>query len=291
MKRSTFLITGATGNTGSPLIRQLLNRGKVQHRILAGVRHPMEAREILPAPDVEIVRFDFAEPASFAILEEADRLFLLRPPALADVSRYFAPLIDAAAHSGIEQVVFLSVQGADRQSWIPHHKIEELILKSGLPYTFLRPSYFMQNFTTTLRKDIREQDRIFLPAGKAPFNLVDTRDIARLAAEALLHPADYRNIAIDVTGPENLTFAEMAEILSEELERPIRYESPNPLYFMWRTWKERAALPRAFIMTLLHYLPRWEEAPHKNNKIWRKMNLSPTSFRQFVREHRERWLP
>lgn len=290
MERYSILITGATGNTGAPLIRQLLSRGTGSSRILAGVRHPLQAREALPAPDVEIVPFDFAKPDSFSILEETERLFLLRPPALADVSRYFAPLIDAAVRAGIEHVVFLSVQGADRQSWVPHHKIEKLIGESGLPHTFLRPSYFMQNFTTTLREDIRDRDRIFLPAGEALFNPVDARDIARVAAEALLHPAKYRNEAVDVTGPENLTFAQMADILSEELGRPIRYESPNPLYFLWRTWKE-AALPKAFIMTLLHYLPRWEEAPRKNEKLWRKLEVSPNSFRQFVREHREEWLP
>jgi len=79
---------------------------------------------------------------------------LLRPPQISDVKKYFAPLVETAKKSSIKHIVFLSVQGVDNSKIIPHHKIEKSIVDSKIIYTFLRPAYFMQNFTTTLRNDL-----------------------------------------------------------------------------------------------------------------------------------------
>ncbi|MDP5140566.1 MAG: NmrA family NAD(P)-binding protein, partial [Spirosomaceae bacterium] len=90
-------------------------------------------------------------------------------------------------------------QGAEDNSVIPHHKIERLIIDSGISYTFLRPAYFMQNFTTTLRKELVENNRIFLPAGEAKFTLVDVQDVGKVAAETLLSSDKHVNIGYDLT--------------------------------------------------------------------------------------------
>ena len=79
---------------------------------------------------------------------------MLRPPQISDVKKYFAPLVETAKKSSIKHIVFLSVQGVDNSKIIPHHKIEKSIVDSKIIYTFLRPAYFMQNFTTTLRNDL-----------------------------------------------------------------------------------------------------------------------------------------
>ncbi|WKK78452.1 NmrA family NAD(P)-binding protein [Marivirga salinae] len=73
---------------------------------------------------------------------------------IADLKAVFKPLIEVVKEVGVKHIVFLSVQGAEKQSYIPHHKIEKLIVESQIPYTFIRPAYFMQNFITTLGKDI-----------------------------------------------------------------------------------------------------------------------------------------
>ncbi|WP_235299381.1 SDR family oxidoreductase [Portibacter marinus] len=144
---SLILITGATGNVGSAVLDHLLSE-RQDFRILAGVRDVKKDSEILPA-NVEAVPFDFEDQHSIkAALEKTEILFLLRPPQLADVNKYFDPVISMALEEQIQHIVFLSVQGAEKSKFIPYHKIEKLIINSSLPYTFLRPAYFMQNFTT-----------------------------------------------------------------------------------------------------------------------------------------------
>ncbi|HKK74498.1 MAG TPA: NmrA family NAD(P)-binding protein [Saprospiraceae bacterium] len=285
-----LLITGATGNVGRALIGALLER-KAFAQILAGVRNP---RAELPwsSSDVKPVAFDFMQ---LAICREAlkaiDVLFLLRPPQIADVEAVFQPLITAAVQEEIAHVVFLSVQGAEQNSVIPHHKIERLIQDSGLPYTFLRPAYFMQNFTTTLRRDLVEKDEIFLPAGRAKFTLIDVADIGQVGAEVMLQSVAHENEAYDLTTPEPLSFGEMAEQLSEALGRKITYRSPNLIAFFWR--KRKAGVPTMMIlvMIMLHYLPRFQSTPPTTDWVEKITGQEPCSFRAFAEAHREELRP
>ncbi|WP_373511407.1 NmrA family NAD(P)-binding protein, partial [Persicitalea sp.] len=117
--------------------------------------------------------------------------------------------------------MFLSVQGALGNRFIPHHKIEKLIMKSGMAYTFLRPAYFMQNFTTTLYHDLTTRRLIYLPADNAKFTLIDVRDIGEVAAQALVNPTRYVNQGYDLTSEKPLDFQQMAEKLSQILGQRI----------------------------------------------------------------------
>jgi uncharacterized protein YbjT (DUF2867 family) len=98
-------------------------------------------------------------------------VFLVRPPQLADVKQYFEPLIGKMKSLGIDQIVFLSVQGVENLKMIPHYKLEWLIEEYDLQHVFLRPGYFMQNLTTTLLEQIREKDRIYVPVCNLKFKL------------------------------------------------------------------------------------------------------------------------
>jgi len=132
------------------------------------------------------LHFDFAAAETYEhALAYCGILFLLRPPQLSEVKKYFNSLIDLAVICGVKHVVFLSVQGVGKSKIIPHHKIEKLIIESKIPHTFLRPAYFMQNFTTTLHADLVRHHSIFLPAGNAKFTLVDVTDIGKVAAKVL----------------------------------------------------------------------------------------------------------
>ena len=130
--------------------------------IRAGVRDVARGAAALTTyPHVQPVAFNFADPASQdAALAGCDSVFLLRPPQLIND---FADFIARARRAGVRHIVFLSVQGAENNRFIPHHKTEQLLMKSGLAYTLLRPAYFMQNFTTTLRTDLIERHEIFCP--------------------------------------------------------------------------------------------------------------------------------
>ena len=107
---------------------------------------------------------------------------------------------------------FLKVE---KSSIIPHHKIEKLIVESKIPYTFMRPAYFMQNFIGNLNNDLIHKNRIFLPSGNAKFTLVDVHDIGNVVAEIILNSKNHINTSYELTNNEKLTFGEMATQLSE----------------------------------------------------------------------------
>ena len=135
-------------------------------------------------------RFDFdSTPAELTeALIGADRLFLMRPPPVENVARYLFPLIDAAKHAGIRQIVFLSLQGVQGNRKTPHHAVEKYLRQQHAPYTFLRPNFFMQNLSTTSAKRISDRGEIFVPAGSSRTAYIDARDIGRVAANVFTAP-------------------------------------------------------------------------------------------------------
>ena len=279
-----ILITGATGNVGRAVLAALPRRANLDIR--AGVRDVARGAAALAAyPHVRPVPFDFADPAGQqAALAGCDSVFLLRPPQL---TNDFGDFIARAGRAGVRHIVFLSVQGAEHNRFIPHHKTEQLLVKSGLAYTLLRPAYFMQNFTTTLRPDLVARHRIFLPAGRARFALIDVGDIGRVAALVLTESGPrHHGQAYTLTAQYRLTFQQMAAQLSAGLGRAIRYESPGPWRF-FRT-KKREGLAPGFILVLLllHYLPRFQAEPLVTGTVAALLGQPPVEFAQFVAANR-----
>ncbi len=220
-------VTGASGTVGSDVVVQLARRGV---SVKAGTRSPGSG----PVPDGAMhVRFDFEHPESFSsALEGVDRVFLMRPPKMTDASA-MQPFIEAMRKAGVKHVVFMSVQGAGTNPFVPHHGIESLLKKSGLSWTFLRPSFFMQNLSTTHVADIRERDEIYVPAGRGRSNFIDAADIAEAAAVCLTTPG-HEGKAYEITGSEALTYERVARILSTACGRPISYPRPSARRFRER---------------------------------------------------------
>ncbi len=275
-----ILITGASGNVGTAILQHFKPE---PHHLLF-----LATRERPTAPHELYFDFENLE-RTLESLSEVDVLFLLRPPQIADVGQFFEPLIEEAKERDVRHIVFLSVQGADEISFIPHAKIEKLIVGSGIPYTFIRPSYFMQNLTTTLRSDIRERDRIFLPAGKAPFLWINVADIGKAIAAVLRAPDEHQNQAYTLTGKELLDFYEVAEMLSQELGRNIEYVSPNLLRFFIEKKRQGASIAYILVLIMLHYLPRFQRAPEISDEFTKLTRAEPGELSDFIREHASVW--
>jgi uncharacterized protein YbjT (DUF2867 family) len=281
-----ILITGATGNVGIEVIKCLSEFSECN--VLAGVRNPEKGNDILNAYKLISVKFDFTDPDTYhTALIQCEILFLMRPPQISDVKKYFDPLIRISKEVGIKHIVFLSVQGVEKSTIIPHHKIEKLIVESGIPYTFLRPAYFMQNFTTTLRNDLVTKKQIFLPAGNAKFTLIDVSDIGTVAAIILTHVESYKNLSFELTNTEKLTFKEMAEKLNTQLKTTIHYYSPNLLKFYLTKRKEKLPTMLIFVMIMLHYFPRFQKEPKITNWVEIITLKKPKTFAQFIVENRK----
>lgn len=280
-----ILITGATGTVGLEIIKAYRSLG-LNDEPIAGVRDVTKDRKKSRDCGLEFVEFDFTDLETYenAVLG-CDTLLLMHPPQLANVKKYFKHLIDQAVAANVRHIVFLSVQSAPQNRFIPHHKIEKLIVKSRIPYTFLRPSYFMQNFTTTLRNDLVDRNQIYVPADNAKFTLIDVRDIGAVVAKVLAHTDKYRNQAYDLTSDEPLTFIQMAEKLGQGIGQRINYESPTLWDFFWHKRREGNSFRYILMMILWHYLPRFQKTSSLSPWVENITGEVPKTFEQFVHDY------
>lgn len=287
---SNILITGATGNIGFEVIRYL-TKIDTSSRIIAGVRNIEKAKKIFKDYlKLDYVHFDFEDSRTFDnALIDIDKVFLLRPPHISDIDTYFKPLISRIKKNKIEKLVFLSVQGAEKSKVIPHNKMERLINDFELEYIFLRPSYFMQNLTTTLIGDIKTKREILLPAGKAKFNWIDIENIGESGAILLDRFDDYKNQAIELTGLENENFEKVTELINKAIDNPIRYKNINPLRFFSMKKREGMIKGMIIVMILLHFLPRFQKEPRISDFYEQLTGKKPTDLKTFIEREKKQF--
>lgn len=283
-----IFITGATGNVGFQTLCALYKNSN-GIKIKAGVRNIEKAgKQFGGFKDTELVRFDFTMQETFThALQTIDTLFLLRPPQIADVDKYIKPLVDESVRCGVKKMLFLSVQGAEKNKFIPHHKIENLIKSSGIDYIFIRPGYFMQNLTTTLAGDIQKKHKIILPAGKATFNWTDVNNIGEATAILIRHFDTYKNAAYEITGAQKTDYYQVARLISQETGIPIEYKSINPLRFYFMKRSEGMQRGLALVMIMLHFLPRLKKAPPLTDFYKKLTGKPPTSLEEFIKRERK----
>ena len=217
-------------------------------------------------------------------------LLLVRPPAISDVRRYLLPVVRAAAAAGVEHVVFLSLQGAQYNPFVPHHKVEGYLKESRLRYSLLRPSFFMQNLSTTHRDDIRRHHQLLLPAGHARTSFVDAEDVGAVAAQLLLAPPA-TSAGYELTSRQALTYDEVTAELSAVLGRPIRYRAAG--IFEFRAYEKAKGTPPALInvMTGIYLAARFGLAAHVSPVLAGLLGREPGTLRAFLERERACWLP
>lgn len=281
-----ILITGATGNIGRELISYLCGLS-LQSEIYAAVRTIESAKKTFrDLSGLRFLEFDFEDATLYTkAFRETDLLFLLRPPHLSNVEKVFKPLLHEAKKSGIKKIVFLSVQGAEKSKVIPHNKIERIIRELGFSYIFVRPSYFMQNLTTTLLPEIRSNKTITLPSGKAKFNWIDVKNIGEVTAILITQFESYQNRAFNITGLDNKNFEEVAKLITQITGDRITFKSINPVSFYFRKKKEGISDAFAMVMTMLHFLPRLQAEPEISDHYQQLTGKVPTTLTAFIKYH------
>lgn len=281
------LVTGATGTVGRHLVSELLATGQ---QVRAGVRDPAGAG--LP-PGTVPVRLDFTDPSTVGpALDGADRLFLLRPPAISDVRTALGPLIGAAGARGLRKVVVLSVMGVN--PLMPHWRMERMVHAAGPPFVALRPSYFAQNLLTAFGDDIRGRSELRLGAGAGRLSFVDARDVAAVAARALTDSQQIgarHQAPLTLTGPQALSFGDAAVLLSEELGRTVRYR-PQRLLQRRRDLLISGMDPGYVrVQLVIDVTTRLGLASTVTSEISAALGRPPRTLATFVRDHRADWAP
>lgn len=284
---SAVFVTGATGTVGAAVVSHLLNSGEP---VVAAVRREADADQVPPGAQTRL--FDFgASPAELrGVLAGCDRLFLMRPPPIADVQRYLFPLIDAAREAGVRQVVFLSLQGVQANRGTPHHAVEAELRRTHAPYTFLRPNFFMQNLSTVYAEQIRTTGEIFVPAGRARTAFIDARDIGRVAAAVFTAPGHLRK-AYTLSGEQSLGYAAVAQIMTDVLGRPIRYTRPTEKQYLAALAAEGVPQEYLAVQKMIYRVVRMNISALPNRVVRRLTGTPATPFERFVRDHIDVWQP
>ena len=277
-----ILITGASGNVGKEVLLQIVQTGA---RVRAAFQSASKAVGV--PSDAEIVTVDFNRPETLqSALKGVDRVFLVGPPT-AQLPELERKATDVIQRSNVRQLVKLSAMGG-RQAIFPrqHAESEDYIQSSGVPYTFLRPNGFMQNMVTYHAMPINAQNAFYGSEGEGRVSHIDIRDVAAVAVKTLTEDG-HLGKAYSLTGPEALTNAEIAQILSQALGREIRFINLPPEQL--RPALLGAGMPEwsADAVLDLQRLYREGKAATVTTDVERILGRKPISFTRFAQDYKQ----
>ncbi len=286
-ENKNILIVGATGVVGLHLTRLLCN-GTSGVTVFAATRNPEQAQKKLGSlPNLNFRTFDLSKKQTYAkALQHIHAVYLIRPPEVTRIRKYYNPFFVVAKKAGVQHIVFQSVQGANSNKLLPHHRIEQLLMQSDIPYTILRPTYFMQNLSTGLRQEIRQNHRLYVPAGKAVFNWLDAADFAHGAAHILLRPHDFRNTSLNLVGTENYTFKEVSELCSKAWGKKVIFKNAAIASFILAQIKSGMGVKRALIMAAAHYFARFAKPIKSGVTLEEITGQKPSSLFEYLNQNK-----
>ena len=277
-----ILVTGATGKVGQEVVRQLATAG-VPARAL--VRDPTLASHIR-IPGIEIVVGDLARPETLPpVFAGVNGIFLLTPAA-PDQVELQSNALEAGRRAGARRIVKVSVAGgpdAGTQIGRWHWATEKQIEASGLGFTFLRPTLYMQQILA-YAPSIAATGSFSAPMGAGEIAVVDTRDVASVAVAALTEDGHDRRI-YDLTGPEALSYDRMADAISDAIGKKVVYAHVPPEY----TKKQMLAdgFPRWLVDDMLVLASSFRDGygAAVTSTVAEVTKHPPRSFRQFARDY------
>lgn len=281
------LVTGASGNVGSYVVKELL---KMDDKVVAAGTDTKKLKSMF-GHEMDLVGFDFTNEQTFRdALRDVDRVFLMRPPHLGKPQDLY-PFIDAMRSNNIKLVSFLSLMGVEKNTIPPHYKIEKYIEDSEIPYAHIRPGFFMQNVSGIHSEEIREMNKIFIPAGKSRTSFIDALDIGLSAAVLLHEPDKYQNTAHTITGPEALDYYQVAEILSKITKRKITYAKPG--YLRYRNYYiKKRGLDKGYVnvTVALYFMTRMGTAKDVTDEFYKLTGKQARTFEDFARGNIETFI-
>ena len=284
--KTVILVTGATGMAGTEVCAHLATIPGVEVR---AALHSPEKRRLLPE-SVTAVPFDTEKPATVdAAFEGVDKLFLLTPggPPGPIATRV---VVEAAKSHPVQGIVKLSSLDPNSQPQAPTDlwalETEAMVRDTGIPFTFLQPPWFDQNFTLGYFVPMVMQRLLALPFGDGVAGWVDTRDIAAVAARALLEDG-HEGRTYTPTGPATISLGEIAETLSQVTGCEIRFQHLTDDQWVEAMLAAGRLEVDARATLALISKTRDGHATQLTDDVERVTGAKPRSFAQFARDHAE----
>lgn len=274
-----ILVLGASGNTGGEVASLLRVGGQA---VRTGARREIEG-------SADHLRFDWAEPSTHdAAVAGVRRLYLVAPVGVAEPVELVAPFVEKALAAGVERFVFLS-SSAVAPGEPGLGRVDALLRSSAPQWATLRPSWFMQNFVGEhpLAEAIRSRSEIVSATGDGQLGFVDARDIAACAA-ALLTQDRFESGEHLITGPEALSYGQVAALVAEISDRPVRFTDISVAALVDRY--VAGGLPRSFAegLAALDDRIRNGEQAGLSDAVAKLTGVAPRSMRDFLVEFREK---
>ena len=274
--RETALILGGTGRTGSVIARSLVERG-------------LQVRTA--APRGADVRFEWDDPATHrSALAGVDRIYLVTPVQRVSYVSVVSDFLDLAEAAGAQHITYLSAYGSDRApAEVDINAVEhELIGRQAFGASVLRPAWLMQNFTDSHMPVV--DNMITVPTGEGAEAFVDAADIAAVAVETLTDPDAHAGAVYEPTGPEALTIAEVADIISDVAGRRIRHNDIER--GVWVGGAVAGGFVPADYAVMLNWLTETIASGHgarPNDDVLKVTGAPPASFADFARRNAQAW--
>ncbi|GMT98735.1 NAD(P)H-binding protein [Corallococcus caeni] len=274
-----ILVIGAAGNTGRPIAAGLTAEGFTVRTATRDPRPPVAA--------AEHVRFDWADPSTHgAALEGVDRMYVLAPGLVEDPSVLMIPVLERALAGGVRRVVLLSASAVPEGA--PGLGQVHRFLRTHAPeWSVLQPSWFMQNFTNPGHHHdagLRRDGTLVTATGQGRVGFVDAGDIAAVGVRALADAASHDTAHV-ITGPQALSYDDVAAILSRVSGRDIRHVHATPEEAQRHL--QASGMPEVYarFLTLLDTSIRDGAEDRVTDTVLRVTGRAPRDFESFARAH------
>ena len=217
----TIAVTGVTGRIGGAVATELQD---LTPRLRLLVRNPSRA----PRLEGQLAVADYSDAAaSREALAGVNVLFMVSAGESPERVQQHEVFVDAAAAAGVKHIVYTSFLGAKPDATFTlardHWYTEQHIRESGIAWTFLRDSFYLDFFPEV----VDENGVIRGPAGNGRVGAVSREDVARSATAVLRNPAPHAGCAYDMTGPQALSLNDIARIIGEVWGKPVTYQDES----------------------------------------------------------------
>ena len=225
----SIVITGATGQLGRLVVESLLRRGASPRGVVATGRNVARLAELADALGVRTAVADYADPRSLrAAFEGADRVLLVSGTETGQRVKQHTAVVQAAKEAGVTLLAYTSISHADTAEMAlatEHRETERVIRESGIPFTFLRNSWYLENYLLQIPTYL--EHGVVGAAGEGRISAAARTDFADAAAAALLDPASVGRVY--ELGGAAFTLAGLAATVADASGRPVSYTEVSPI--------------------------------------------------------------